>query len=117
MNKIVFRLFLLVVFLPLAFSVNAQNQLPDWALGPFIRPENVNPIIAPKAESVFFDPMSRQKIAWEASDVFNPAAAVNKNKIYVLYRGEDRSGNGIGKRTSRIGIAESSDGIKMKRNP
>ncbi|MNQ75073.1 hypothetical protein D3C85_898530 [compost metagenome] len=49
--------------------------------------------------------------------MFNPAAAVNKNKIYVLYRGEDRSGNGIGKRTSRIGIAESSDGIKMKRNP
>lgn len=117
MNKIVFRLSLLVILLPLVFAANAQSQLPDWTLGPFIRSENVNPIIAPKTESLFFDPMSKQKIAWEAGDVFNPAAAVRKNKIYVLYRGEDRSGNGIGKRTSRIGIAESSDGIKMKRNP
>ncbi|WP_431293624.1 glycoside hydrolase family 130 protein [Pedobacter sp. P26] len=117
MNKIALRLFLLVVFLPLAFATNAQGLFPKWALGPFIRPENVNPIISPKTESLFFEPMSKQKIAWEAGDVFNPAAVEYKNKIYVLYRGEDRSGIGIGKRTSRIGIAESSDGIKMKRNP
>jgi predicted GH43/DUF377 family glycosyl hydrolase len=117
MNRIVLRLVLLVIFLPLAFVANAQNQFSDWALGPFIRPENVNPIISPKAESVFFDPMSKQKIAWEAGDVFNPAAAVYDNKVYLLYRGEDRSGNGIGMRTSRIGIAESSNGITMKRNP
>lgn len=62
------------------------------------------------------DPIIKQKIAWEAGDVFNPAAAVHKNKIYVLYRSEDRSGTGIGMRTSRIGIAESNDGINMKRD-
>ncbi|MFC1224379.1 glycoside hydrolase family 130 protein [Pedobacter sp. BG31] len=117
MNRTILRLFLFVVFLPLALSVNAQDKLPDWALGPFLRPENVNPIISPSAESFFMDPILRQKIAWEAGDVFNPAAAVHKNKIYVLYRSEDRSGNGIGMRTSRIGMAESSDGIKMKRSP
>lgn len=117
MNRTSLRLFLLVVFLPLAIAVNAQTKLPEWALGPFVRPENVNPIISPKAESVFFDPMSKQKIPWEAGDVFNPAATVHQNKIYVLYRSEDRSGTGIGMRTSRIGIAESNDGIKMKRNP
>ncbi|SDG10218.1 Predicted glycosyl hydrolase, GH43/DUF377 family [Pedobacter terrae] len=117
MNRTSFRLFLLVVFLPLAIAVNAQTKLPEWALGPFVRTENVNPIISPKAESVFFDPMSKQKIPWEAGDVFNPAATVHQNKIYVLYRSEDRSGTGIGMRTSRIGIAESNDGIKMKRNP
>lgn len=63
------------------------------------------------------DPILKKKIAWEAGDVFNPAAAVHKNKIYVLYRSEDRSGNGIGMRTSRLGIAESNDGINMKRSP
>jgi predicted GH43/DUF377 family glycosyl hydrolase len=94
----------------------AQNQLPDWAMGPFVRPANVNPILSPDSSSTFFDPMSKQKIAWEAGDVFNPAAAVKNNKIYVLYRGEDKSGQGIGKRTSRIGLAESKDGIKMKRS-
>ncbi|MEH3113637.1 glycoside hydrolase family 130 protein [Pedobacter terrae] len=117
MNRAIFRLYLFVVFLLLAFAANAQDKLPEWALGPFLRPENVNPIISPNTESVFMDPILKKKIAWEASDVFNPAAAVYKSKIYVLYRSEDRSGTGIGMRTSRIGIAESSDGIKMKRNP
>ncbi|WP_293784226.1 glycoside hydrolase family 130 protein [uncultured Pedobacter sp.] len=117
MNRAIFRLYLFVVFLLLAFAANAQDKLPNWALGPFSRPENVNPIISPNIESVFMDPILKKKIAWEAGDVFNPAAAVHKNKIYVLYRSEDRSGNGIGMRTSRLGIAESNDGINMKRSP
>lgn len=33
----------------------------------------------------------------------------------MLYRAEDNSATGIGKRTSRIGLAESEDGIHMKR--
>ena len=36
-------------------------------------------------------------------------------KIVVLYRAEDNSAQGIGKRTSRIGYAESADGVTMKR--
>ena len=108
---------LMVVLLPVAIFTFAQHQLPNWALGPFIRPANVNPIIAPDSKSVFLDPMSKQQVAWEANDVFNPAAAVKNNKIYVLYRSEDRSGKGIGERTSRLGIAESKNGIKMKRRP
>lgn len=99
-----------------SFAAIAQNDLPQWALGPFARPANVNPIIAPNPKSVFVDPMSKKQIAWEANDVFNPAAAVKGNKIYVLYRAEDRSGVGIGERTSRLGIAETTDGIHMKRN-
>ena len=49
--------------------------------------------------------------------VHHTRAAVKNNKIYVLYRGEDRLGKGIGKRTSGIGLAESRDGIRMKRSP
>ena len=59
--------------------------------------------------------MQDKKIGWEESDVFNPAATVKDGKIYVLYRAEDNSATGIGKRTSRIGLAESEDGIHMKR--
>ncbi|MCK7556204.1 glycoside hydrolase family 130 protein [Chitinophaga sedimenti] len=84
-------------------------------MGPFIRPANVNPVISPNPRSIFHDPMSKKPLAWEESDVFNPAAAVKNGKIYVLYRSEDNSGQGIGKRTSRLGIAESKDGIRMKR--
>lgn len=93
----------------------AQDKLPDWAFGPFVRPANVNPVLSPNTKSVFLDPMSNTNVAWEASDVFNPAATIMNNKIYVLYRAEDKSGIGIGKRTSRLGMAESKDGIKMKR--
>jgi predicted GH43/DUF377 family glycosyl hydrolase len=107
----------LATALLLAGSINAmaQTPLPDWAFGPFVRPANANPVLAPDPKSVFTDPMSNTKIAWEANDVFNPAATIKNNKIYVLYRAEDKSGKGIGERTSRLGIAESTNGINMKR--
>lgn len=93
----------------------SQNVLPDWALGGFVRPEKANPIITPNPSNQFDCPMQDKKIGWEESDVFNPAATVKDGKIYVLYRAEDNSTTGIGKRTSRIGLAESEDGIHMKR--
>lgn len=93
----------------------SQNVLPDWALGGFVRPEKANPIITPNHSNQFDCPMQDKKIGWEESDVFNPAATVKDGKIYVLYRAEDNSATGIGKRTSRIGLAESEDGIHMKR--
>ena len=93
----------------------SQNVLPDWALGGFVRPEKANPIITPNPSIQFDCPMQDKKIGWEESDVFNPAATVKDGKIYVLYRAEDNSATGIGKRTSRIGLAESEDGIHMKR--
>jgi predicted GH43/DUF377 family glycosyl hydrolase len=94
----------------------AITQLPDWAIGPFIRPPGVNPVIAPDSTSRFYDPIRRQPVDWESNDTFNPAAAVKNNKVYVMYRAEDKSGVGIGHRTSRIGLAESSNGIAMKRS-
>jgi predicted GH43/DUF377 family glycosyl hydrolase len=116
MKTFVLRVFLFA-FLHISLFATAQYQLPNWALGPFVRPANVNPIISPDTLSTFFDPMNEQHVAWEAGDVFNPGATVKNNKIYVLYRGEDRSGKGISKRTSRLGIAESKDGIRMNKRP
>ena len=97
-------------------ATNAQPaNLPSWAMGPFVRPDGVNPILSPLPKSVFLDPMSKKMVAWESNDVFNPAATLKNNKIYVLYRSEDKSGIAIGTRTSRIGLAESSDGVNMVR--
>ena len=105
-------------FLFLFLSSNAQsqnNKLPDWAFGGFVRPVNINPIISPDSTSVFLDPMSGKKIEWESDNTFNPAAIVKDGKVIVLYRAEDHSGVGIGNHTSRIGFAESSDGLHFKR--
>jgi len=93
------------------------NVLPDWAFGGFVRPEGVNPVIRPNPETKFDCPMRKEPVGWEESDTFNPAAVVKDGKIYVLYRAEDNSATGIGKRTSRIGLAESADGITMNRYP
>lgn len=93
------------------------NILPEWALGGFVRPAGVNPVIMPIPGSKFYCPMQKQAVNWEESDTFNPAAVVKGDNIYVLYRAEDNSGTGIGRRTSRIGLAESPDGITMHRRP
>lgn len=46
---------------------------------------------------------------------FNPAAVVKGGKVTVLFRAEDYSGiDKIGAHTSRIGLAESTDGIAMQ---
>ena len=87
-------------------------ELSTWALGPFVR-ANQNPVISPQSDSYFFCPMQQMKIKWEESDAFNPAATVKDGKIIVLYRAEDNTSTGIGSRTSRIGYAESVNGIHM----
>lgn len=96
-------------------EIKESNGLPSWALGEFVRPEGINPIITPNVESRFDCPMRKTSVGWEESDTFNPAATIKDGKVYVLYRAEDNSAVGLGKRTSRIGLAESSDGISMKR--
>jgi predicted GH43/DUF377 family glycosyl hydrolase len=104
-------------FFILSISAYSQTKstLPSWAFGPFVRPEKVNPVLSPQTASRFLDPMSNKVVAWESNDVFNPAATIRGNKIFVLYRAEDKSGIAIGTRTSRLGLAESIDGFKMKR--
>ena len=91
------------------------HQLPHWAVGGFQRPLTINPIISPRAESQFLDPMSGHSVAWESNDTFNPGATVFRGHIVVLYRSEDKTGVQIGTRTSRLGYAESSDGLHFKR--
>jgi predicted GH43/DUF377 family glycosyl hydrolase len=94
----------------------SNNKLPSWALGGFVRPAGMNPVIVPDTSSFFFCPMNRANVKWEESDTFNPAAVVKDNKIAVLYRAEDNSATGIGKRVSRIALAESTDGMLFQRH-
>lgn len=93
----------------------ADAQQP-WMLGPFVKPRFVNPVIAPNAQSVFASPMHDTTVHWEEYATFNPAAVVRNGKVYLLYRAEDSSGDTqIGHHTSRLGLAESSDGLHFTR--
>jgi predicted GH43/DUF377 family glycosyl hydrolase len=60
--------------------------------------------------------MNDTTVRWEAYATFNPAAVVRGGRMYVLYRAEDASGEEkIGHHTSRIGLAESADGLRFTR--
>jgi predicted GH43/DUF377 family glycosyl hydrolase len=94
----------------------ATTKATAWMLGPFTRPENAQPVITARPESVFTDPILDKLVHWEALHTFNPAAVVRDGKIYVLYRAEDDSGTmEIGMHTSRLGLAVSEDGLHFTR--
>ena len=104
------------LFAVFAFTACQQNQpapaQKSWIIGPFERPQDVNPIITP-SEAMFYCPLTADTIPWENGDTFNPAAVLRNDTICVLYRAEDQSGHGIGMRASRIGMAQSVDGITI----
>ncbi len=87
-----------------------------WMLGPFVKPTQVNPVIRPDSTSRFRSPMNDSVVAWEGYATFNPAAVVRGGKVNLLYRAEDASGERqIGGHTSRLGLAESPDGLHFTR--
>jgi beta-1,2-mannosidase len=107
-----------VIALLCAISSIAQAQERAWMFGPFEKPRAVNPVIAPSAVATVRSAFNDSVVHWEAFATFNPAAVVRNGKVYVLYRAEDASGVAqIGGHTSRIGLAESDDGLHFTRRP
>jgi predicted GH43/DUF377 family glycosyl hydrolase len=91
-------------------SVN--NILPSFR---FVKVDSVNPVLRPDTSQVFTCPVSGKMLKWEEKDVFNPAAVVRNDTIFLLYRAEDVVGRYAG--TSRIGIAWSTDGYHFTKHP
>jgi beta-1,2-mannosidase len=82
-----------MVLAVLLLATQKEAHLP---FGPWQRaPET--PILAPHGNG------------WESSGIFNPAVALRGDKIVMLYRAQDKHG------TSRLGYAESADGIHFTR--
>lgn len=85
-------------------------------LGPFVKPPGVNPIVTPDRATTFRSPISDSVVRWQEYATFNPAAVVRDGKIVLLYRAEDATGDStIGHHTSRLGMAESTDGLHFVR--
>jgi predicted GH43/DUF377 family glycosyl hydrolase len=60
---------------------------------------SLKPIVAPQGQS------------WESAGTFNPAVVLLGERIVMLYRAQDAQG------VSRLGYAESTDGIQFTRHP
>src|SRR5438309_3219080 len=63
-----------------------------------LRRISTTPVLSPRGET------------WEAAGVFNPAVVRFRGKYVMLYRAQDAAG------TSRLGYAESTDGIYLARH-
>ncbi|MBI3645653.1 MAG: family 43 glycosylhydrolase [Acidobacteriales bacterium] len=84
-----------LVLLALASILYAKDK---WSFGEWRRLSN-DPILAPRGEG------------WESAGTFNPAIVLHEGRFVMLYRAQDAQG------TSRLGYAESSDGIQFQRRP
>jgi len=84
----------IALLLPLVAFLAAQVK--PHSFGPWHRLSD-RPVIAPEGDG------------WESAGTFNPAVVMRDGKIVMLYRAQDKQG------TSRLGYAESEDGIHFKR--
>lgn len=92
-----------------------QSKEYSWALLPFQKADEVNPILLPDTNATFYCPVRKDTVQWEEKDVFNPAAVVRNDTVFLLYRAEDSIGKFAG--TSRIGLAWSTDGLHFTKHP
>jgi len=95
-------------------SKEETKENKNWTLTPFIKADEVNPILVPDTNATFNCPIIGN-VKWEAKDVFNPAAVVRHDTVFLLYRAEDKVGKYAG--TSRIGLAWSLDGLHFTKHP
>ena len=113
------RLFSCTAVLPLFFACTPQKrdqskEIKDttWAILPFVKVDSVNPILR-AGDGKFICSILKREISWEEKDVFNPAAVVRNDSVFLIYRAEDNIGRYAG--TSRLGLAVSTDGLHFIR--
>jgi predicted GH43/DUF377 family glycosyl hydrolase len=111
MKKKIFYLFFL-----LTLGCTNTNKVPKWDFQSFYKPAE-NPVLKGDSSFIFLDPIKHDTVKWQKADVFNPAAIVKGNKVYLLYRSEDNPAAILGGRTSRLGLAYSEDGLHFTKYP
>ena len=98
-------------------TTTSKNDAPKekWMLG-FNKTE-INPIMVADSSYSFLDPITKKAVQWQKADVFNPGAIVRNDTVFMLFRAEDNPAAILGERTSRIGLAYSTDGINFTKFP
>ncbi len=82
----------------LAAALAVASPITDLPFGPWTRATS-DPILSPQTNT------------WESAGTFHPAVVFHGNKFVMLYRAQDSFG------TSRLGYAESTDGLHFTRRP
>lgn len=95
--------------------VNSLAYSEEWALLPFQKMDSANPVLTADSTLIFRCPITNALIKWAEKDVFNPAALVRNDTLFLLFRAEDKVGKYAG--TSRVGIAWSTNGTTFNKFP
>ena len=90
--------FIIIVLSAAVASASRAERSGNLPFGIWTRASET-PILSPQGQS------------WESAGTFNPAVILNDGNIVMLYRAQDAAG------TSRLGYAESKDGIHFTRRP
>lgn len=108
------QLIYVIIGINLLWSFQLRAQEP-WLLG-FVKPPK-NPVLTADSTFTFLCPVKKSTVNWQKADVFNPAAIVRNDTVFLLFRAEDNPAAALGGRTSRIGLAYSTDGIEFTKYP
>ncbi len=98
----------------------AAGELKDWMIGPFVKQDDVNPILGPNFDPQFFCPVRRKFVRWESRAIIGGGAVVRNGRVYMVYNAEDSS-EGFQRKTEaspgtmRMGLAVSEDGLRFTR--
>ena len=96
-------------------AVSEPITVSPWIEG-WTKPA-VNPVLTADSSYVWTDPLTDTPVRWQRADVFNPAATVIGDSVYLLFRAEDNPKAILGRRTSRLGLAASADGLHFVKYP
>ncbi len=103
---------ILLLSLGISTCLTAQQR---WMTG-WEKPAQ-NPILKSDSTYTFHCPIKNSAVRWQKADVFNPGAIVRNDSVFILFRAEDNPKAFIGGRTSRIGLAYSTDGLNFTKHP
>ena len=81
------RRILYLLFIVLTFGCSNPTSV-KWDFKSFYKPAE-NPVLKADSTFTFTDPITKEIVRWQKADVFNPAAIVKDNKVYLLFRSED----------------------------
>lgn len=108
--------YLSLIILLMTFGCQPPTtEKEPWLTG-FVKPVQ-NPIMVADSTFSFIDPLTDSISYWQKADVFNPAAIVKDDTVFMLFRAEDNPAAILGGRTSRIGLAWSLDGLNFTKFP
>ena len=91
--------------------------MQPWVIGPLRGPQTGNPVVTPNPDSTFTDPIAKEPVHWEALHTFNPGGhcAQRQGVRACIAPKTTPAAMEIGMHTSRLGLAESDDGIHFTR--